>query len=284
VQYYVADWKQAKRRYNKKRHNFENWSRNIINSKKMQFAGLSSEGVGKASKGSGRDDEDDERKSPSLAGSKRNASSEDDYDEDDRSESDENDEKEQGDSSNTNELSRVRREKRLAMNRSSARARRKRKKTLLDTLANQLTDITKRNQTFQRTNDTLRARVEQLESALAQAQATISTLVVEARPSLQHHQQLGATGTSLNAASQESIRSLLLAAAPALNPTPTTTASAVFSLGDQLLSAQAVHLLGRQIGQQNRGPALLEAAGLGGLRYHPDLLRTIAFLGQGQVS
>jgi hypothetical protein len=251
----------------------------------MQLARLSSEAVTTASKGSGRDDEDDERKSPSLAGSKRNASSEDDYDydDDDRSESDENDERELGDSSNTNELSRVRKEKRLAMNRASARARRKRKKTLLNTLANQVTEITKRNQTFQRTNDTLRARVEQLESALAQAQATISTLVVEARPSLQHHQQLGATGTSLNAASQESIRSLLLAAAPALNPTPTTTASAIFSLGDQLLSAQAVHLLGRQIGQQNRS-TLLVAARLGDLRYHPDLLRTIAFLGQGQVS
>jgi hypothetical protein len=97
---------------------------------------------------------------------------------------------------------------------------------------------------------------------------------------LQHHQQLGANASSLNAASQESIRSLLLAAAPALNPNPTITSSNVSSLGDQLLSAQAAHLLGQQMGQQNRSVAL-EAAGLGGLRYHPDFLRTIAFLGQG---
>jgi myosin heavy subunit len=199
-----------------KGHNFENGSPNI-NSEKMQPARLSSAAVAKASKGSGRDGEDDERKSASLAGLKCNASSEDDYDEDDRSESDENDEKEQGDSSNPNELSRVRREKRLAMNRASARARRKRKKVLLDSLANQLTDITKQNQTLQRSNDTLRARVEQLEPLLAQAQATISALVLQAGPSLQHHLQLGATATSLDTATQESIRSLLLAAGPALN-------------------------------------------------------------------
>ena len=74
-------------------------------------------------------------------------------------------------------MSKVKRERRLAMNRSSARARRKRKKVLLDSLANQVSELTKRHDSLELTNSTLQARIQQLQSSLVQAQATITTLL-----------------------------------------------------------------------------------------------------------
>jgi hypothetical protein len=74
------------------------------------------------------------------------------------------------------ELSRLRREKRLAMNRESARARRKRKKVLLETLEQQVSDLTKQNQRYRITNETLTLQVAQLENDLALAKSTIAVL------------------------------------------------------------------------------------------------------------
>lgn len=76
----------------------------------------------------------------------------------------------------TDELSRLRREKRLAMNRESARARRKRKKVLLETLEQQVADLAKRNQRYQVANESLTAKVHQLETDLAMARQTIAML------------------------------------------------------------------------------------------------------------
>lgn len=70
----------------------------------------------------------------------------------------------------------ARREKRLAMNRASAKARRKRKKVMLDTLSAQVNDLQTVNQALTSTNESLQTRVRQLETALVQANATITAL------------------------------------------------------------------------------------------------------------
>jgi hypothetical protein len=185
------------------------------------------------------------------------------------------DDDEDGSGQQSESFVKMRREKRLAMNRASARARRKRKKVLLDSLGGQLSEMTSQNRTLGISNETLQARVQQLESALSQAQGTISALAAEARPSLQQPQQFGGGAAGLSAANQEAIRSLLLAAAPSLNQ----GALAGASLSDQLFSAQAAQLLGQPSQAQ-----ILEAAGLGGLRYQ-DVFGSMSspmssFLGQ----
>ena len=179
------------------------------------------------------------------------------------------------------ELSRARREKRLAMNRASAKARRKRKKALLDSLANQVLDLTKRNQALELTNKTLRARLEQFESALAQAQATITALVAEARSPIKD--QLGVVGVTsslTSAAHQDSLRSLLMGDTPSFS-TGSSIASvadaAAGSLENKLFHAQAAQLLGQQqLDQQTAAASLLDSLALRGLRYQPSLLGSLA--------
>lgn len=133
------------------------------------------------------------------------------------------------------ELSKARKEKRLAMNRASARTRRKRKKVLLESLTNEVTNLTKANQTLQDANDTLRGRVEQLEAALGQAQATIaSTLTASVSARVQPRYGL------MEQNQEDVLRSLLLGgSAPAMNQSV---------LGNQLLNAQAAQLFGQQAG------------------------------------
>ena len=72
----------------------------------------------------------------------------------------------QGDSTEQN---RLRREKRLAMNRESARARRKRKKILIETLEHQVAELTKSNKKY-------RIQVSELEKELVVAKQTIQIL------------------------------------------------------------------------------------------------------------
>jgi hypothetical protein len=242
-----------------------------------------------------RKGDDEEQKSDNRAEPKEDASSDEDSNE--HSEDEDMEEGEDANSSNLSgqpkEVQTVRREKRLAMNRASARARRKRKKSLLDSLASQVTDLTKRNQALQLSSDTFRGRADQLESALTQAQATISSLVADSsRGSAKQppHQQLGAAASvgstiGLSAANQEALRALLLATAPQLNPTSFHSAASSV-LEEQIRSAQAAQLLGQQ---QSRS-ALMGAAGLGGLnRYQNDILGALSspmgnFLGQKRVS
>ncbi|GKY97179.1 hypothetical protein MPSEU_000676300 [Mayamaea pseudoterrestris] len=66
--------------------------------------------------------------------------------------------------------------KRLHMNRESARARRKRKKVLMESLEQQVSDLMKRNQVYRLVNESLTTQVQQLESDLAVANATIVML------------------------------------------------------------------------------------------------------------
>eukprot|EP00523_Entomoneis_sp_CCMP467_P017113 CAMPEP_0168786800 /NCGR_PEP_ID=MMETSP0725-20121227/11466_1 /TAXON_ID=265536 /ORGANISM="Amphiprora sp., Strain CCMP467" /LENGTH=276 /DNA_ID=CAMNT_0008836975 /DNA_START=184 /DNA_END=1014 /DNA_ORIENTATION=- len=67
------------------------------------------------------------------------------------------------------ETQKLRREKRLAMNRESARARRKRKKILIETLEKQVADLTTSNNKY-------RHRVEDLEKELSVSKQTIAML------------------------------------------------------------------------------------------------------------
>lgn len=69
-----------------------------------------------------------------------------------------------------------RRAKRLAMNRESARNRRKRKKVLVQTLEVQVAELNKSNQQYQLSNDALTIRVRTLENELAIAHNTIRQL------------------------------------------------------------------------------------------------------------
>jgi bZIP transcription factor len=70
----------------------------------------------------------------------------------------------------------IRREKRLAMNRESARNRRQRKKQLIQSLDEQALELRKSNQQLQTTNDSLSVRIRVLESELAAARTTIHQL------------------------------------------------------------------------------------------------------------
>ena len=124
-------------------------------------------------------------KIPPSAG-KRKAS--DNNDVDDNSLSDDGDEdsvsdtqniQQDGGSGGGNNDSSEKRSRRLAMNRASARARRKKKKVLLDSLANQVTELTKQNRILEENAQTLQTRAQQLETALSQAQATITSLVLK---------------------------------------------------------------------------------------------------------
>ena len=80
------------------------------------------------------------------------------------------------------DLSRWRREKRLAMNRESARLRRSRKKVLLKTLEERVEELTRENQSYKVTNDILNARVQSLERELAGARFTIASLMDRKSP------------------------------------------------------------------------------------------------------
>ena len=68
-------------------------------------------------------------------------------------------------------LERLKREKRLAMNRECARARRRRKKLRMEMLENRVQELTQKNSKIQDANDALRARVTQLEAELGAARS-----------------------------------------------------------------------------------------------------------------
>ena len=66
----------------------------------------------------------------------------------------------------------LRREKRLAMNRATARERRRRKKERMELLEQRVQDLTQKNSIIQESNEVLRARVAQLEAQLKMANST----------------------------------------------------------------------------------------------------------------
>lgn len=104
----------------------------------------------------------------------------DETDEDDYDEDGPNDDSAQssaeGKEGKGDELSRLRREKRLAMNRESARERRKRKKVLLETLEERVEQLAEQNRRYQLVNENLTAKVKRLEADLGFARSTITML------------------------------------------------------------------------------------------------------------
>ena len=70
-------------------------------------------------------------------------------------------------------LERLKREKRLAMNRECARARRRRKKLRMELLDNRVQELAQKNNRIQDDNMALRARVMQLEAELGAAKSNI---------------------------------------------------------------------------------------------------------------
>ena len=73
-------------------------------------------------------------------------------------------------------LTRLKREKRLEMNRRSARERRKRKKMLIETLEQQVAELTRSNEKFKRENQHLVLRVESLADRLAKQEKELALL------------------------------------------------------------------------------------------------------------
>ena len=141
-----------------------------------------------------------------------------------RSDDDSNDEDEAdadaatADDDSHDNLAKLRREKRLAMNRESARLRRSRKKVLLKTLEERVDELTRENQNYKVTNDILNARVQTLERDLAGARSTITSLLdrksqstavhshvadarrlLEAQQALAHQYVRGVAASSLHA-------------------------------------------------------------------------------------
>jgi hypothetical protein len=103
----------------------------------------------------------------------------------------------------------IRREKRLAMNRESARNRRKRKKMLIQTLEDQVSNLRKLNQQHQLTIDSLSLRARTLENELTVARITISQLFNASGigAALTHRQD--ATNTVLQPQNQQQIQSTI---------------------------------------------------------------------------
>ena len=69
------------------------------------------------------------------------------------------------------------RERRLAMNRNSARMRRQKKKELIHVLSNEVRELQKQQESMSKKNQALRTKTKQLENALCQAQETITSLM-----------------------------------------------------------------------------------------------------------
>jgi hypothetical protein len=112
----------------------------------------------------------------------------------------------------TDALTRLRRQKRLAMNRESARARRKRKKCLIESLEEHVAELTQKNRRYQIATETLTTKVNKLESDLGLARSTITYLSSQSQPRsdmLSHMSpaELGLSGVSASGSSPASRQS-----------------------------------------------------------------------------
>lgn len=126
---------------------------------------------------------------------KEDLSSTDGSDEEDRLSQEKTSEQSKSDSGFDN-LERLRRQKRLAMNRESARNRRRRKKTLLETLEKQVEEMNKINQNLRATNEALTGRVAHLEGELNVAKSTIAMLSGGGGPGQQSQFGLGGSAAA----------------------------------------------------------------------------------------
>jgi hypothetical protein len=114
-----------------------------------------------------------------------------------------------GEQEPTDALTRLRRQKRLAMNRESARARRKRKKCLIESLEEHVAELTQKNRRYQIATENLTAKVNKLESDLGVARSTVTYLSSQNQPRsdmLSHMSpaELGLSGVSASGSSPAS--------------------------------------------------------------------------------
>jgi hypothetical protein len=159
----------------------------------------------------------------------------------------------------------LRRAKRLALNRESARLRRSRKKELLQTLEQKVEALNRDNRTILLANDFLNKRVLSLERELVGARSTISTLMQA------HNNNLGpSTPSMVRSMVADSLRDRVDAAASDAGVRRLLEAQALHSTGvASTLQAlrgdrSAAHALGL-------GASSLAAhAGFGGLRHTPQ--------------
>lgn len=268
----------------------------IVESKRLVMVDPNDDGEREAR---GEDAEDDESSKVRLSASRRRARDDDDTDDD------EDDDDVGGATSlsdgrsnvggSLSDLARLRREKRLAMNRASARERRRRKKVLIETLEDQVQELTKRNKSLQSTNTNLRTRVEQLENDLAQTRALVTRLESSRVPIVNMHDIPDAFAA---AAHQDSIRNALLAAGAA-DGAALHQAAASLSAGNSSLTssgylgspailndvlAQREILNAQVMAERHRRAAMFETASLNQLRQvHHGQLGLGGLLGQNTV-
>lgn len=79
----------------------------------------------------------------------------------------------------TESMARLRKEKRLAMNRESARNRRKRKKVLIQSLESQVSEVSKSKEELKSENEKLSNRLQAVETELQIANATTASLITQ---------------------------------------------------------------------------------------------------------
>lgn len=178
------------------------------------------------------------------------------------------------------------RAKRLAMNRASARERRKRKRILLENLEERVSELTKKNNSLQDMNDDLISQVRQKDLDLTQARNILSTLssaVGPARPLLEST-QVRIPDPSLQ--EQQLLLSMLLDHTQTSNPRIGRVSDRAWSetLGRRQFVPESHHgahsssrgLAGLLVGNHHSGPGnidLLRQLGIGfpGSALHRDV-------------
>lgn len=137
-------------------------------------------------------------------------------------------------------LAKMRKEKRLAMNRESARVRRKRKKVLLQTLEERVEGLKERNQVLENANDQLNARVAKLEEELKLAHSTIALLRSDVASSSSRN------GLSVDQVAQNNFINLLQTQAQPI--TAQTAQNPLLAFTDGSLLLQRALDIGKQTG------------------------------------
>lgn len=166
-----------------------------------------------------------------------------------------------GPASVNNQYNQHKREKRLAMNRASARERRRRKRVLLERLEERVLELTKQLQSQQDANVGLQSHIRKLEGELAQSHTVIATLssAANSRGASSAGSVHSTAGPFAGVPSNEEsrIRALLLGNTPGVGGYPEMGGGVGGSLNDILLAERQM-LLDLQAQQRRR--SLLEAS------------------------
>lgn len=128
---------------------------------------------------------------------------------------------------------RLRREKRLRLNRESARARRNRNKTRMETLEREKEELISRNRRFVEANQALRAKVQQLEADLAIYRSALAAMGKKAPTVAAVPPPVLPTLPNSQILSQEAIRNLAQGPSIFSSHAASTTAR---SLADKMLA------------------------------------------------